>query len=113
VRPPWPPAALAPSSANAIDDWPVAEAGKQAIVAVGRSILIIVSHLLAEPDTTFNDLDPGFYELRVNASRQTRTHLAGLEAPRLQGHARARRLNTDQHRLGRTPAESPSPVIVR
>jgi len=53
---------------------------KKAIVAVGRSILIIVWHLLAEPDTRFTDLGPGFYDQRINASRQTRAHLAGLEA---------------------------------
>jgi transposase len=55
--------------------------GKQkAIVAVGRSILTIIWHMLSEPDTHFHDLGPGFYDTRINASRATRNHIAGLEA---------------------------------
>jgi len=55
--------------------------GKQkAIVAVGRSILIITWHLLADPDTHFNDLGPDFYDKRISNSRKIRSHLAGLEA---------------------------------
>jgi hypothetical protein len=46
---------------------------KKAIVAVGRSILIIVWHLLSRSDTGSPDLGPGFYDQRVNASRQPRT----------------------------------------
>jgi transposase len=53
---------------------------KKAIVAVGRSILTIVWHLLSDPDATFHDLGPGFYDKRVNSSRQTRNHVAGLQA---------------------------------
>jgi transposase len=55
--------------------------GKQkAIVAVGRSILIIAWHLLSDPGARFHDLGPDFYDKRISASRQTRTHVAGLEA---------------------------------
>jgi transposase len=55
--------------------------GKQkAIVAVGRSILIIAWHLLSDPEAHFHDLGPDFYDKRISASRQTRTHIAGLEA---------------------------------
>ena len=53
---------------------------KKAIVAVGRSILTIVWQLLSEPDTHFHDLGPGFYDQRISASRQTRNHVAQLEA---------------------------------
>jgi transposase len=56
--------------------------GKQkAIVAVGRSLLIIIWHLLANPEAHFNDLGPAFYDNRANDSRRMRSHLAGLQAP--------------------------------
>jgi transposase len=53
---------------------------KRAIVAVGRSILIIVWHLLADPDARYHDLGPGFYDTRVNAERTKRNHVRQLEA---------------------------------
>jgi len=53
---------------------------KKAIVAVGRSILTIVWHLLSDPDARFHDLGPGFYDKRVSSSRQTRNHVAGPQA---------------------------------
>jgi transposase len=53
---------------------------KKAIVAVGRSILVIVWHLLADPDARFHDLGPGFYDTRVNADRAKRNHIRQLEA---------------------------------
>jgi len=55
--------------------------GKQrAIVAVGRSILIIVWHLLADPNARFHDLGADFYDTRVNADRAKRNHVRQLEA---------------------------------
>ena len=53
---------------------------KKAIVAVGRSILVIVWQLLADPDARFHDLGSGFYETRVNADRAKRNHIRQLEA---------------------------------
>jgi transposase len=53
---------------------------KRAIVAVGRSILIIVWQLLADPDARFHDLGPDFYDTRSNAERAKRTHIRQLEA---------------------------------
>jgi transposase len=53
---------------------------KKAIVAVGRSILIIVWHLLADPTARFHDLGAGFYDTRVNAERTKRNHVRQLEA---------------------------------
>jgi transposase len=52
----------------------------KAIVAVGRSILIIAWHLLSEPDTQFNDLGPGFYDSRIQPDRKKRDHVRQLEA---------------------------------
>jgi hypothetical protein len=46
---------------------------KRAIVAVGRSILIIVWHLLSDPTVRYQDLGPGFYDTRINAERRKRT----------------------------------------
>jgi transposase len=53
---------------------------KRAFVAVGRSILIIVWHLLADPDARYHDLGPGFYDTRINAERTKRNHVRQLEA---------------------------------
>jgi transposase len=53
---------------------------KKAVVAVGRSILVIVWHLLADPDARFHDLGPGFYDTRLNAERAKRNHVRQLEA---------------------------------
>jgi transposase len=55
--------------------------GKQkAIVAVGRSILIIVWHLLADPEARFNDLGADFYDTRIGPDRKKRNHVRQLEA---------------------------------
>jgi transposase len=53
---------------------------KKAIVAVGRSILIIIWHLLSDPDARFHDLGPGFYDTRIDAERRKRNHIRQLEA---------------------------------
>jgi transposase len=53
---------------------------KRAIVAVGRSILVVVWHLLADPEAHFHDLGAGFYDTRVNPERAKRNHLRQLEA---------------------------------
>ena len=53
---------------------------KRAIVAVGRSILVIVWHLLADPNARFHDLGAGFYDARIDAERKKRTHIRQLEA---------------------------------
>jgi transposase len=53
---------------------------KRAMVAVGRSILIIVWHLLSDPTVRYQDLGPGFYDSRVNAERRKRNHVRQLEA---------------------------------
>lgn len=53
---------------------------QKAIVAVGRSILVIVWHLLADPQANYTDLGPGFYESRINANRSKANHIRQLEA---------------------------------
>ena len=53
---------------------------KKAIVAVGRSILVIVWHLLADPDARYHDLGADHYDRHVNTDRAKRTHIRHLEA---------------------------------
>lgn len=51
----------------------VRRGGKQkALVAIERSILVIVWHLLADPNARFVDPGADFYEHRVNTERRTR-----------------------------------------
>ena len=53
---------------------------KRAIVAVGRSILMIVWVLLNDEEQRFVDLGPGYYESRINRNRSTRNHVRELQA---------------------------------
>ena len=53
---------------------------KKAIVAVGRSILVIIWHLLADPDAPFIDLGPDHYDTRAGTQRAIRNHVRRLEA---------------------------------
>ena len=53
---------------------------KKAIVAVGRSILVIVWHLLSDPEARFHDLGAQFYDTRTGPDRKKRNHVRQLEA---------------------------------
>jgi transposase len=53
---------------------------KKAIVAVGRSILVIVWYLLQDDAVHFHDLGPGYYDSRINPERKKRNHIRELEA---------------------------------
>jgi transposase len=53
---------------------------KRAIVAVGRSILVIAWHLLSDPEARFHDLGAGFYDTRIGSERAKRNHVRQLEA---------------------------------
>jgi transposase len=53
---------------------------QKAIVAVGRSILVIIWHLLSDPATEYADLGSGFYDARIDPERRRRTHVRQLEA---------------------------------
>lgn len=53
---------------------------KKAVVAVGRSVLVIVWHLLSDPQARFEDLGPGFYDTRAGGDRARRNHVRQLEA---------------------------------
>jgi transposase len=53
---------------------------KKALVAIGRSLLIIIWHLLSDPDARFHDLGPGFYDTRIAPDRKKNNHIRQLEA---------------------------------
>ena len=53
---------------------------RKALVAVARSILVIIFHLLADPEARFHDLGPDFYDNRVSRERKIRNHVRQLQA---------------------------------
>ena len=53
---------------------------KKAIVAIGRSILVIVWHLLSDPDASFQDLGASYYDSRISPDHKKRNHVRQLEA---------------------------------
>jgi transposase len=53
---------------------------QKAIVAVGRSTLVIIWHLLSDPDAHYTDLGPGFYDQRITPERRKRAHIHQLQA---------------------------------
>jgi transposase len=53
---------------------------KKAAVAVGRSILTIIWHLLSDPTARFIDLGTGFYDSRLDPEREKRRHIRRLQA---------------------------------
>ena len=53
---------------------------KKAVVAIGRSILVIVWHLLSDEHATFHDLGPDWYDKHVNHDRKMRNHIRELQA---------------------------------
>jgi hypothetical protein len=53
---------------------------KKAIVAVGRSILVMTWYLLSDPEVRSHDLGSGYYDSRINPERKKRNHIRELEA---------------------------------
>lgn len=53
---------------------------KRAIVAVGRSVLVVIWHLLSDPDAHFHDLGSNFYQRRRGTERQKASHIHQLQA---------------------------------
>jgi transposase len=52
----------------------------KAQVAIARSILVIIWHLLADPAARYTDLGPGHYETKIDKNRKARSHIRQLEA---------------------------------
>jgi len=53
---------------------------RKALAAVARSILVIIYHLLADPEARFHDLGPDYYDNRVSRERKIRNHVRQLQA---------------------------------
>jgi transposase len=53
---------------------------KRALVAVARSILVIVWHLLADPTARFVDLGADYYDTQIRKDRKTRNLIRQLQA---------------------------------
>lgn len=53
---------------------------RRAVVAVGRSILVIIWHLLQHPDVPYRDLGPDHYDRHRNLEAIKQQHIHQLEA---------------------------------
>jgi hypothetical protein len=58
----------------------VVEVKLKVLVAVARSILVIVWHLLSHPTTCYRDLGADYHTSRVNTDRKIRNLVYQLEA---------------------------------
>ena len=52
----------------------------KALVAVARTILVIIWHLLTDPTLRYRELGADYHALRLDKHRKTRDHIRGLEA---------------------------------
>jgi hypothetical protein len=52
----------------------------KAQVAVGRSILVIIWHLLSDPAARYTDLGAGYYQARTDTDRKIRNHVRQIQA---------------------------------
>jgi transposase len=52
----------------------------KALVAVARSILVIIWHLLSDPAATYQELGSDYHASRTDPGRKTRSHIRQLEA---------------------------------
>jgi transposase len=52
----------------------------KAQAAVARSILVIIWHLLKDPEARFTDLGPGYYQARLDTGRKLRNHIRQIQA---------------------------------
>jgi transposase len=52
----------------------------KAQVAVARSILVIIWHLLSDPEARFTDLGYGYYQARLDTDRKLKNHIRQIQA---------------------------------
>jgi hypothetical protein len=52
----------------------------KAQVAVARSILVIIWHLLANPEARYTDLGASYYQTRTDTDRKLRNHIRQIQA---------------------------------
>jgi transposase len=53
---------------------------RKAVTAVARSVLVIIFHLLADPEARYRDLGPDFYDNRISTERKIANHVRQLQA---------------------------------
>jgi transposase len=53
---------------------------RKALAAIARSILVIIYHLLADPEARYHDLGPDYYDTRTDRDRKIRNHIRQLQA---------------------------------
>ena len=53
---------------------------KKAQVAVARSILLIIWHLLSNPEAKYTDLGHGYYQARLDTDRKLKNHIRQIQA---------------------------------
>src|SRR5258707_381345 len=70
---------------------------RKAKVATGNPMLTIVPALLSDPEASYHDLGPDYYEQRTHARRQARNHVKSLE--RLGYKATIQAINPDTGEL--------------
>ena len=47
---------------------------------MARSVLVIIFHLLADPEARFRDPGPGYYDTHIDRQRKIRNHIRQLQA---------------------------------
>jgi transposase len=79
MQPPQP-AKPAPSWANGYRRLARRRGKLKALVAIARTLLVIIWHLLAGRAARYDDLGPDFYTTTINTDRKARSHIRQLEA---------------------------------
>jgi transposase len=54
---------------------------RKALAAIARPILVIIYHLLADPEARYRDLGPDFCDNQISRERKIRNHVRQIEAP--------------------------------
>jgi len=52
----------------------------KALVAIARTILVIIWHLLADRTASYREPGPGYHAARTGTSRRTRSHVRQIQA---------------------------------
>lgn len=76
----------------------------KAMVAIARSILTVIWHLLNDPASRYQDLGVDFHTRRIDTARKTPRPHPPTPSPRLHRHPRTRRLTYGSSRSGKADA---------
>jgi transposase len=53
---------------------------RKALAAIARSVLVIIYHLLADPEARYHDLGSDYHDTRIDRDRKIRNHVRQLQA---------------------------------